>query len=223
MQTRLDHLVIGAHDLQQGVDYVKACLGVEMPYGGVHEKMGTHNHLMQLGEQIFLEVIAVNPDAQPPECPRWYGLDDPFVRRRIQAQPTLLSWVVNTQNINDFLQRGGFSFGKATLLRRGELSWDFGLPDDGRLLAAGMLPYVIAWRTAFHPSTRMADLGCRLLGLEIHHPYPDWLQSTLESISAAHLVKINALPADRTPYLVAHIRTPQGVKELCSANELKYK
>jgi len=47
MQTRIDHLVIGAADLTQGIDYVKECLGVDMPYGGEHEKMGTHNHLMQ--------------------------------------------------------------------------------------------------------------------------------------------------------------------------------
>ena len=216
MQTRIDHLVIGAHDLRQGVDHIKACLGVEMPYGGVHEKMGTHNHLMLLGEQVFLEVIAVNPDSHPPERPRWYGLDDPFVQRRIREQPALLGWVVNTQDIRHFLQHAAFSFGKATSLRRGELNWNFGLPDDGRLLAGGMLPYVIQWRTAFHPATRMADLGCRLLGLEIHHPYPFWLQSILESVTADDLVEIAALPADCAPYMVARIQTPQGVRELHS-------
>jgi hypothetical protein len=47
MQTRIDHLVIGAADLPQGIDYVKECLGVDMHCGGVHEKMGTHNHLLQ--------------------------------------------------------------------------------------------------------------------------------------------------------------------------------
>ena len=47
MQTRIDHLVIGAADLTQGIDYANECLGVDMPYGGVHEKMGTHNHLLK--------------------------------------------------------------------------------------------------------------------------------------------------------------------------------
>lgn len=71
MQTRIDHLVIGAATLFQGVAYVKECLGVDIPYGGVHMTMGTHNHLMKLGDEIFLEVIAINPDIERIEHPRW--------------------------------------------------------------------------------------------------------------------------------------------------------
>ena len=126
-----------------------------MPYGGVHEKMGTHNHVLQLGGNVFLEVMAINPDTEPPENPRWYGLDDPYIRRQIKAQPTLLTWVVNTKNIEKLLQQTTFEFGKATLLSRGNLSWYFGLPDDGRLLAGGMVPYVIEWQTDRHPSEYM--------------------------------------------------------------------
>ena len=216
MQTRIDHLVIGADDLAQGIAYVKECLGVDMPYGGLHVKMGTHNHLMQLGDNVFLEVIAINPGTEPPENPRWYGLDDPFVRRQIKAQPALLTWVVNTKNIDEFLQQANFSFGKAELISRGNLSWYFGLPDDGRLLAGGMLPYVIEWQTDLHSSTNMADVGCRFQGLEIYHPHPSWLQSVLASICAEDHVKIYALPKNRAPYLVAYIDTPQGTKELRS-------
>ena len=83
MQIRTDHLVIGAKDLAQGIDFVKDQLGIDIPYGGVHKTMGTHNHLMQLGNSSFLEVIAINPDGDPVGHPRWYGLDDPFVRQQI--------------------------------------------------------------------------------------------------------------------------------------------
>jgi len=216
MLTKIDHLVIGAKNVTEGIAYVKECLGVDIPYGGVHEKMGTHNHLMQLGDNIFLEVIAINPDIEPPENPRWYGLDDPFVRQQIEVQPTLLTWVVNTKNIDKFLQHAGISFGNATLISRDSLSWYFGLPDDGRLLAGGMLPYVIEWQTKLHPSTKMADIGCRLHGLEIYHSHPFWLQSVLESIEAKDLIKIHALPKNKTPYLLATINTPNGIKELKS-------
>ena len=40
MQTQIDHLVIGARTLTEGVNYVKDLLGVDMPFGGVHPKMG---------------------------------------------------------------------------------------------------------------------------------------------------------------------------------------
>lgn len=215
MKTKLDHLVIAADNLEKGVAYVRERLGVDIPYGGVHMKMGTHNHVMRLGDDIFLEVIAINPDIDPPERPRWFGLDDPFVRRQISEQPVLLSWVVNTKDIMNFLQQTTFSFGKAELLSRNNLSWYFALPDDGRLLAGGMLPYAIEWQTDIHPSIDMVDCGCRFQGLEIYHSHSVWLHSVLQSIEAESLVNISTLPPNTAPYLKAYINTPNGVKELC--------
>jgi hypothetical protein len=217
MRTRIDHLIIGAASLEQGETFVEEKLGVAIPYGGAHEKMGTHNRLLRLGGEVYLEVLAVNPDGEPPESPRWCGLDDPHVSRRLKRQPTFLTWVVNTNDIEKLLRRTAFDFGKSRLLSRGNLSWYFGLPDDGRLLAGGMLPYVIEWQTDSHPSSNMADAGCRFCGLDIHHPYPVWLRFVLESIGAADLVRIHPLQKNRSPYLVAHIETPAGPKDLRSA------
>ena len=210
MKPKIDHLVIGARDLEQGVAYVKDKLGVAMPFGGAHARMGTHNHLMRLGEEVFLEILAVNPDADPPKAPRWYGLDDPFVRRRLEKQPVLLTWVINTRDIGRLVRRAGVALGSPELLRRGRLSWYFGVPDDGRLLAGGMLPYLIEWRTDTHPALGMPDEGCRLRHLEIHHPFPDWLREVLAALNASELVAIHALPKDEAPYLSAYISTPAG-------------
>ena len=66
----LDHLVIAAETLDQGIDYIRATLGVEIPKGGLHKTMGTHNHLMQLGDNTYLEVIATNPEGITPDQPR---------------------------------------------------------------------------------------------------------------------------------------------------------
>jgi hypothetical protein len=216
MQTRIDHFVIGASDLAQGVSYVKDCLGVDMPYGGVHIKMGTHNHLMLLGDGIFLEVIAINPDMESPETPRWFGLDDPHIIQQLRAKPALLTWVVNTEDINGLLGQTQFPFGKAQMIRRGDLSWYFGLPEDGRLIAGGMLPYVLEWQSDFHPSKNMADKGCRFQHLEIFHSNPTWFQSVLRSIGAENIASLHALPKNSPPYLAVHIDTPNGVKILRS-------
>lgn len=216
MGTRIDHLVIGASNLVQGAAYVKEQLGVDIPYGGAHDTMGTHNHLMRLGDELFLEVIALNPDREPPNRPRWYGLDDPHVRQSLYNRPALLSWVVNTENINKLLQKTRGAFGEATLISRGKLSWYFGLPDDGRLLAGGMLPYIIDWQVDSHPAKQMADAGCRFQGLDIYHPYPAWLDSILESIGAADLARIHPLPKNSQAFLEAHIETPSGPRVLRS-------
>lgn len=216
MNTQLDHLVVGAASLEQGIAYIKEQLGVDIPKGGEHPLMGTHNHLMQLGNDVFLEVIAINPDAPAPARPRWYGLDDPFVRKQIEQQPQLLTWVVNTPDLTYLLSQNSFAFGEATPVSRGDLHWHFAIPDDGRLLASGMLPSLMQWHTETHPAKRMRDVGCILTRLEIYHPYPNWLAAILSSIDVAKYVEIQPLEANVTPFLLAHIETPTGIRVLRS-------
>ena len=223
MPTRIDHLAIGAANLSQGVAYIKTCLGVDIPYGGNHVDMGTHNHLMQLGDQVYLELMAINPDVEPPERPRWFGLENAYIRRQLEQQPTLLTWVVSTDNLEELLQQAQtqakFSFGQSELMSRGDIRWCFGIPDDGRLLAGGIVPYVMEWKTDIHPPSNLADLGCQFQRLEIYHPHPTWLRSVLGAIGAAELATIQALPPNSPPYLVAHIDTPRGLVALRSAIE----
>ena len=216
MNTQLDHLVVGAASIEQGVAYIKEQLGVDIPKGGEHPLMGTHNHLMQLGNDVFLEVIAINPDVPAPDRPRWYGLDDPFVRRQIEQQPQLLTWVVNTSDLTHLLSQSSFAFGEATPVSRGDLHWHFAIPDDGRLLASGMLPSLMQWHTETHPAKSMGDVDCILTSLEIYHPYPNWLAAILSSIDAAQYIDIKPLEENTAPLLLAHIETPMGVKVLSS-------
>lgn len=214
MQTHLDHLVIAAHSLEQGINYVETVLGVTVPFGGEHLLMGTHNHLMQLGNEVFLEVIATNPTAPAPKRPRWYGLDDPFIARQLTQAPQLLTWVVNTTDMQQLQRQTNFVFGEPTSVSRGDLKWQFGIPEDGRVLAGGALPYMIQWQSDSHPANHMANLGCHLHALEIYHPYPEWLQSVLANINALEFVDIKQLDVNKTTYLVAHIDTPTGIKTL---------
>ena len=211
---RLDHLVIAAESLEQGVEYVRSSLGVDIPKGGVHQTMGTHNHLMQLGKEIYLEVIAINPDGLAPKHPRWFNLDDYLMRASLQRQPRLITWVMNTTNIHRVSKKAAYTIGTPTELSRDSLRWLIALTGDGRLLANGLLPYVIQWKSEPHPSRTMADLGCRLLKLEIRHNRPEWLKAMLASINAEHLVSVHGLPDTEAPYLSAAIGTPDGVKTL---------
>ncbi|MEM7735957.1 MAG: VOC family protein [Deinococcota bacterium] len=223
MTVNLDHLVIGAQTLEQGVTYVQNALGVEIPKGGEHPLMGTHNHLMQVGEGVFLEIIAINPTASTPDRPRWYGLDDPFVRAQLARSPKLLTWVVNTSDISDSINttqaKTGVSFGEAVSLQRGNLNWQFGIPDDGRLLAGGLLPYLIEWQTDHHPAADMPDLGCKFMELTLYHPYAAWLTNILEVLGARHLVTVEPIDAAKTPFFEAMFETPKGVVSLLSSLE----
>ncbi len=119
----LDHIVIAATSLKQGVDYVRSTLGVEIPQGGVHQTMGTHNHVMQLGNDAYLEVIAINPDVTAPSHPRWFGLDSGRMRDAIQQQPKLVTWVMNTSEVHQLVKDAGFDLGTPTALSRVGRFW----------------------------------------------------------------------------------------------------
>lgn len=216
MLTKLDHIVIGATSLEQGVVYIQEKLGIDIPKGGKHPLMGTHNHLMQLGDNVFLEVVAINPAAPPPLRPRWFGLDDPAVQHSIIKEPRLLTWVVNTTDLVGLQAQLDFAFGDVTPLSRGELSWLFAVPDDGRLLAGGLLPHAMQWQTDVHPSNNMADLKCRLSKLTIHCPYTPWLESILADLQATELVCVEPLTAQGQGYMTAEIETPSGLCTLSS-------
>ena len=210
----LDHIVIAAASLRAGIDYLQSTLGVDIPKGGLHQTMGTHNHIMQLGNDAYLEVIAINPDAQAPTHPRWFGLDSANLRAALAKQPRLIAWVMNTTDIKRLVKDVSFDLGVPTALSRNQLKWAIALPDDGRLLADGMLPYCIQWLSKPHPSQGMTDLGCLLQSLTIHHNRPRWITDRLDAMEASHLVEIETLPDSESPYLSATIDTPGGTVTL---------
>ncbi|MEA3098758.1 VOC family protein, partial [Caballeronia mineralivorans] len=92
----LDHLVIAARTLEEGERFIAGKLGIEMTGGGAHPLMRTHNRLLNLWGGAYLEVIAVDPDAAAIETPRprLFALDDPAQRKRLEAGPQLVHWVV---------------------------------------------------------------------------------------------------------------------------------
>ncbi|WP_295642193.1 VOC family protein, partial [uncultured Methylibium sp.] len=75
---RLDHLVIGADTLAQGVAWCEAELGITPGPGGRHALMSTHNRVFTIASdgytRAYAEIIAIDPDAPPPGRARWFGL-----------------------------------------------------------------------------------------------------------------------------------------------------
>ena len=85
MAARVDHLVVGATSLDEGVAWAEATLGVLPGAGGEHPLMGTHNRLLRVATvdypRAYLEIIAVQPGTAPLDGRRrWFDLDDEGVR-----------------------------------------------------------------------------------------------------------------------------------------------
>lgn len=181
LRAALDHITVAALTLEAGVAYVRDTLGIEVPFGGAHPLMGTHNCLMQLGDGAFLEIIAPDP-AVHPQRPRWFGLDDPAMRARLAQSPQLITWVARVASLQEALARLPDDLGPAVRVTRGELSWLLSIPQDGAMPFDGAHPALIEWPPGPHPSLRMADLGCRLAQLRIEHPDASRLTAALDGV-----------------------------------------
>ncbi|MEM9030258.1 MAG: VOC family protein, partial [Pseudomonadota bacterium] len=66
MTHRIDHATVGTSSLDVGVVAMRETLGVAVPRGSKHDAMGTHNCVMQAGNESFFELIAIDPEAPPP-------------------------------------------------------------------------------------------------------------------------------------------------------------
>ncbi|WP_103258134.1 VOC family protein [Tabrizicola aquatica] len=194
---RLDHLAISAERLADGVAVIERLLGVPMAGGGQHPAMGTHNRLLSLGD-LYLEVIAVDPDATPPGRPRWFDLD------RFSGPPRLTTWIVATDDIDTALTAGPPGWGAPMQLARGDYRWQMAVPGDGRLPFDGTCPALIRWQGALHPAPALPDHGLRLHRLTVSHPQAPALQAAL----ALDDPRVTFTPGP--PDLRAVIDTPKG-------------
>lgn len=204
----LDHLVIGAASLVQGVDYIRSLTGIEVPAGGSHPRMGTHNRVMQIGNGVFFEIIAIEPYAMPPYRKRWFGLDDPKQRARIAERPRLIAWAVSTRDIGATLSASPIDLGTATEMTRGDMVWQIGIRDDGQLPDNGIYPVVLEWPNGHGPSNRMTDFGMRLQTLRLYHPNPNVVAQGLAVIGAGGIGTI--IPTIAHPWVEADFRLPSG-------------
>lgn len=207
---RLDHITVGALTLEAGVAYVKEALGIVVPPGGAHRLMGTHNHLMRLGNGLFLEVIAPDPRSSPAR-PRWFALDDAGMRSRLAVSPRLITWVVGVADLDQTLADDCAVAGEAVSVSRGALSWRIAVPADGSMPLGGAFPALIEWPSGPHPSTAMIDLGCRLEALRISHPQAALIEHKLAGRLADPRVSFHAKGGAG---LEASIMTPHGSRTL---------
>lgn len=210
----IDHIVVAADNLDQGCEYVSEMLGVAPSGGGEHTAMGTHNRVLKLGDRCYLEVIAINPHAPKPACPRWFGLDTWEMQRSLRVKPRLVTWAIRTDSIEEMAAKVSAPLGIVTDMTRGALRWRLTLTEDGRLPEEGIIPFLIQWEGDSHPTSSMPESGCTLAGLYGRHSQPEAIKHVLQSLGAERLLKVEALGSAPAPFLTAMINTPNGVKEL---------
>jgi hypothetical protein len=225
---RIDHLVIAARTLDEGVRWCEATLGVAPGPGGTHPLMGTHNRLLSIASdefaQAYLEIIAIDPARRPlrePGRQRWFDLDDAMLQDGLARHgPRLIHFVArvgDAQAALHALATGPVPIDRGALIEAsrdsvaGRLDWKISVRDDGQRLFYGALPTVIEWGPV-HPADMLPASGIALRSLRARHPRHAVLRDVLDTLGLAD-VAVQPGPPD----LMAVLATPRGAVTLASA------
>ena len=214
--TVLDHLVLGTSDLVKGAAWLERFLGVQLSPPGQHVRMGTHNRLLSLGADCYLELIAIDPAGQAPFMKRWFGLDTTDVQERIATRPRLIGWVARTGEIDQLTEKTGALLGNVHAMERADFMWRITIPEDGYPIESGLVPNLIQWDVPFHPCERLPDQQCRFEWMEAAHPNPAKVTYLLDQLGLQKSLTLTATPPYSGMTMCAYIRTPAGVKTLMS-------
>jgi hypothetical protein len=231
MKTQIDHLVVLAQTLAQGVQWCEATLGVTPGPGGEHAAFGTHNRLFKIASPAnplaYLEIIAIDPGAKRGANPavRWFDMDDAALQAAVAQAPRLINWVASTdemQAARTALKMQAIDPGLAIHAnrhsRRGNLQWQITVREDGQRLFNGTLPSLIQWGKPaaaeplrLHPRNTLPRSGVTLQSLTITHPTVAKLQAAYDAIGLSSMTVATG-PVN----LCAVLNTPKGLVELHS-------
>ena len=191
MHSRIDHVVIGAANLISGTSILENKLNTKFSPGGEHQVMGTHNKLLKLQSNMYLEVIAHNPDADIPSRPRWFSLDESNIKEKIKNSPRALCWVLEVDNLEDTVKNCGYNPGEILQLSRDDLTWKVTIPSDGKLVENGVLPILIEWTNNQHPSKKLNNNNVSLNKLALFHPEPNKIQNIISNLIESDLIHVS--------------------------------
>ncbi|POF32292.1 VOC family protein [Roseibium marinum] len=209
---KLDHITVIAPTLVEGVSHVQKCLGLDVPFGTRHAYMGTHNHRLQLGNSVYLEIVALDPDGTDPGRARWFGLDN---QEKVRADWTegrrLRGWVAATDAIDTVAANRRAIFGGTVPLPPAGPEFAFSIPEDGSLPLDGAAPSLIDHWGDPTSMAEIPDMGARLRSLTLEHPEPAAIGALYRQLSIDRPPEI--VRGDKVRYR-ARIETPAGLKEL---------
>jgi hypothetical protein len=197
----IDHLIYRVPDLAGAIADVEERVGVRAQDGGKHIGLGTHNALLALGPQTYLEIIAPDPGQPQPSAPRPFGLDE-------ASRGGLSGWAIACQDIDAAAAAArsrGYDPGEVAPMQRADpagevLRWRLTLG----AVAGGLVPFLISWGDTEHPA-RSAPRGLILESFHLEHPDPASLAPLLNALGADAEIKLADAPA-----LVARLNGPNG-------------
>lgn len=178
----IDHLVYLANDLERGCDQIEKRLGVRPVPGGRHPDWGTHNAILSIGPETYLEVIARDPDLPVPKRGVLFGDRPP-------PGPIVMpvTWALRCEDLEKT-----HSAAAAVGVELGEITPGSRERSDGTLLEwqlthpaampmGGVVPFLISWGDSPHPATMSPSAG-ELIDIRLEHPEPERANAALTAM-----------------------------------------
>jgi hypothetical protein len=208
-ESAVDHILLGAADLESAIAWVERKTGVKAEAGGSHPGAGTRNALISLGGRRYLEIIA--PD------PKQTAFNFQIDIRKL-TEPRLITWAAATADIEAVAKKAreaGYQiFGPRDGSRARPdgkvLQWKtVGVMNKLGQEGVEPVPFFIQWAAgSLHPSQDSAG-GCELQSFVIGHPAAQEVIDTLKKFGIEARVK----PSTKVT-ITASLKTPKGKVEL---------
>lgn len=126
LKSQIDHIVVVARTLEQGVAWCEATLGITPETGGDHPQFGTHNRLFKIATPnfplVYFEIIAIknntnsainnaannstntstsdkNSASNKDVKARWFDMDDAALQAAVAKEPRVVHFVAQTDDI----------------------------------------------------------------------------------------------------------------------------
>ena len=208
----LDHLVVAAATLADGIEYIAEVAGVTAQPGGKHVAMGTHNALVRLS------------DADVPRDHRHRSGRDEAARDRDGSISTTSRCRRSSPNArasstgscarpesSSLAAACPIPLGDVHPMARGAYRWRITIPDDGTLPAKGVVPTLIEWDVPQHPAESLPKSNVSIASLAAAHPEPALIRAALASLGQEGVLPVTY---DRDARLAAMLRTPRGIVTL---------
>ncbi len=208
----IDHLMIGANDLDKLATYFTDLTGLPVADGGSHEAWGTHNKLIATTSATYLELIAPNPamEKRSPLRGALEHMTEPKLHRVIAlASSDRFPAIVMAY------EKAGVPAVVTPLSRQtrsGEtLRWHLLIPAEDNRYGI-FAPLFIDWGSTTHPSRSLPPAPCTLVECHAGHPDSEAIRRLWSAIGF-EMPLLNSA----NPYLTIALDTPKGRIELTGA------
>ncbi len=208
MKRITDHIVYAVPDLEATMDWFEKETGVRPVFGGYHKTQGTKNAIVNLGNECYLEILAIDEGNTAIGTPRWMGID-------MIESPQITRWSLKSDNLRQdskilkkyHAEMGNIQGGQRQTSTGNTLTWEMILPLATP--AVELAPFMTDWQhSATHPTHNMIQ-KCQLIALSCTHPNPSAIQDIFKELG----IDMTIAKGEKA-VINAKIKHPNGVIDI---------